>query len=164
MRKFYPNFKVALGLLGMGLIILIPCSIVVFFMDANFWLYFGVLIALWLINIIFFIKLATLSIGIEETYLLYQKTCFSKAKRILLKDIKKIVLNYRGSSKSLDIIHTSGKIFFDIDICLVKALVLLYPEELFQVDFLYAVSVPKKHREFLLSTDLLDKKQRKKLS
>lgn len=82
----------------------------------------------------------------------------------MLKDIKKIVLNYRGSSKSLDIIHTSGKIFFDIDICLVKALVLLYPEELFQVDFLYAVSVPKKHREFLLSTDLLDKKQRKKLS
>ncbi len=164
MRKFYPNLKVALGLLGMGLIMLIPCSIGVIFVDANFWLYFWILIALWLINIIFFINLATLSIGIEEMYLLYKRTWFSKSKKILLEDIKKIILNYRGSSKSLDIIYISGKISFDIDICLVKALVLLYPEKLFQVDFLYAVSVPKKHREFLLSTDLLDKRQRNKLS
>lgn len=94
---------------------------------------------------------------------------FFQVKKIDLRDIKKIIFDYYGRDSKIAIIYKDKKLTKRLLIAgesfyLMRELLNCFPANLFEVKFIRKRHIPKKHREFLLNTNILDEKQREELS
>ena len=100
---------------------------------------------------------ATTCIEIYSEYIVYKRNLFKKRQIINIEDIASVYLEYQRA-KTIEITTVDGcKIEFD---CTYQGLISLYkniPEEKFSIFYISKEFVPKKQREFLLSTYILKK-------
>ena len=162
MRIFFPNFK------EYGLCVLIFAAIgypwIFMLTEINFWVF---LYCFLLYTIILFIVLilGTMSIRIEKSFLLLKRTCFSPQKKILFQNIYGILLDYGYHNKYVWFLIEGGKKYYCVaDLYIIQELMTVLPKSVFHIEIAHKRAVPKKHREFLLNINVLDKEHREKLS
>lgn len=159
-KTFYPNLKSYLCITSIYIVLIVPLLLFVY-NKLEFWI--------WLCFLLFFISLlfvfiigATCKLQISDA-LYYKHTIFSKTKKVDITNINKIVFNFKRN-KTIDIYTKDNKeIYFDISCSLMKELLLLKPEKIFKVNYLFKFNVSRKYRKFLLNTNILSKEQRKEL-
>lgn len=171
MKKIYPRLITLLGsMIFYGVVyFLILYSMIL--EELNTLIILFVMIPLGGIFIILLIVL-TENVQIKEACLMYKETFLSKSKNVFVEDIKKITFNYYGRDSRVKIIYRDKRLTGNknrvLSIAsnahLMQELLTLIPSNLFNAKFIYKWQVPKKHRDILLSTDILDEKQREKLS
>ena len=100
---------------------------------------------------------ATTCIEIYSEYIVYKRNLFKKRQTINIKDIALVYLEYHRA-KTIEITTIdSSKIKFDCTYQGLVALCGIIPETKISVFYISREFVPKKQREFLLSTNILKK-------
>ena len=171
MKKIYPRL---ITLFGSMIFYGIAYFLILYLMileESNMLIFLLVMIPLGGMFIILMIGL-TENVQIKEDCLMYKETFLSKPKKVFIEDVKKITFNYFGRDARVKIIYRDKKITGNknrvLSIAsnahLMQELLTLIPSNLFNAAFIYKLQVPKKHRGILLKADILDEKQREKLS
>lgn len=161
MRKIYPGLKSLLfSMIFCGLLYLLVWYLL-FLGKCNTFLILIVSVPLACMLILYFIIFTT-SIQIEEDFLLYKNTCFSKAKKVFFKDIKKVTFEYyRGQWVNIvykDNQFTGNKnrsLSMPLNILLIQEILKRFPKELLSIKCCSSTCIPKKHKKIFLEELLL---------
>ena len=157
--RFYPNkFTYLFAVVGVAAIIAILFIHFCFDESSSYdtILTIGLILIFSIIIIVSLIRSSTIII-INNECLLFKNNIFAKSCSIDIDDIASVFVEY-CRAKTINIASRNGSVIkFD---CTYKGLISLYkyiPEEKFSVFYIAKDFVPKKHREFLLSTKILKK-------
>ena len=161
MKKIYPGLKMLLlSIIFYGLLYLLVWYLM-FLGEYNTFLILIVIIPLTCMLTLYLVIFTT-SIQIEQDFLLYKNTCFSKAKKVFFRDIKKLTFEYyRGQwvkivYKDNQLTGTKNRsLSIPLNILLIQELLKRFPKELLSINCCSKTCIPKRHKKIFLEELLL---------